>query len=95
MIPSLPPGWESYGDLWDETGLDAIVFGSAALVDAWCRLGLTLQEKTIPVAWGSACARAAERLLGRDVLVMKEPTLEGLVNALIEIRKRKTLEEEK
>jgi len=95
MIPSLPPGWESYGDLWDETGLDAVVFGSAALVDAWCRLELTLQEKTVPVAWGSACARAAERLLGRDILVMKEPTLEGLVDALSEIRKRKKLEEEK
>ena len=93
MVPGLPPGWESYPSLWEETGLDAVVFGSAALVRAWKTAGLSLPEGTVPVGWGTPCAAAAERLLGRKALVMAEPTLESLAALLAELKNTKFTEE--
>lgn len=93
MVPCLPPGWESYESLWEETGLDAVIFGSAALVRAWSTTGLSLPEGAVPVGWGTPCAGAAEQVLGRKALVMAEPTLESLAALLAELKKRKPTEE--
>lgn len=87
MVPSLPPGWESYKTLWKETGLDVLVFGSAALVEAWSRTAPPPPSATALIAWGKICGCAVERFFGRKSVVMEEPTLFGLEKKLTEIRK--------
>ncbi len=85
MIPSLPPGWESVADSWSQRAPDAVVFGSAALADAWASLGLPFPPDAVPVAWGEPCGRTVSRLFGRKASVMEEPSTEGLVGILVSI----------
>ena len=89
MTPSTPPGWENYLDLWDEIGLDALVFGSAALAEAWASLDLPWPEGAVPVAWGDICARRVEKLFGRKALPLPEPTLKSLAEVLALLKKDK------
>ena len=86
MILSLPPGWESYEALWDECGLDALVFGSAALAAAWSQTAPPPRPGTALVAWGETCGRAVERLFGRAPLVMQSADFDGIVAALAEVK---------
>lgn len=86
MLPSLPPGCESYENLWDECGLDALVFGSAALAAAWSASAPPPRPETALVAWGETCGRAVERLFGRAPLVMKSSDFHGLITALAEVK---------
>lgn len=86
MILSLPPGWESYEALWDECGLDALVFGSAALAAAWSQTAPPPRPGTALVAWGETCGRAVERLFGRAPLVMQSADFDGLVDVLEEVK---------
>jgi uroporphyrinogen III methyltransferase/synthase len=85
MIPSLPPGSDSLRELWEERAPNAVVFGSAALADAWAALGLDFPEGAVPIAWGEACGRAVERLFGRKASVMDAPSTEGLLRTLLKI----------
>ncbi|NLK19323.1 MAG: uroporphyrinogen-III C-methyltransferase, partial [Synergistaceae bacterium] len=87
MNLSPPPGMESYEELWEETGLDAVVFGSAALARAWTDLGLKLPRGAMTVAWGEVCARTVREALGCSPLVLPEPTLEGLKTVLCSLVK--------
>ncbi len=88
MRPAFPPGMEGYEDLWEETGLDAVVFGSAALVRAWRDLGLSLPKRTVTVAWGKVCAGAVREVLGQDPLILAEPTLEALAATLADLNEK-------
>ena len=72
----------------EETGLDAVVFGSAALVRAWRDLGLGLPKGTVPVAWGKVCAGAVREVLGQDPLILAEPTLEALAATLADLNEK-------
>lgn len=87
MVPSLPPGWESYLDLWDEIGLDAVVFGSAALAEAWAALAISWPGEATLVAWGEVCARRVEKLFGRKAAVLPAPDLESLGRVLATLKK--------
>ncbi|MGI6783681.1 MAG: uroporphyrinogen-III C-methyltransferase [Aminivibrio sp.] len=89
MNLSPPPGMESYMELWEETGLDAVVFGSAALARAWADLGLKLPQGAVGVAWGEVCAEAVRKVLGCNPLVLPEPTMEGLKTVLCRLAKGK------
>lgn len=89
MNPSPPPGMERYEELWEETGLDAVIFGSAALVRIWSDLGLRLPRGAVPVAWGEVCARTVREILGCSPLVLPEPTPEGLRTVLCRLAKGK------
>lgn len=85
MIPSLPPGAESLRELWADRPPDAVVFGSAALANAWATLGLDFPEGAVPVAWGETCGCAVERLFGRKACVMDAPSTDGLLRTLVDI----------
>jgi uroporphyrinogen III methyltransferase/synthase len=87
MISTTPPGMDSYRKQWDENGLDAVVFGSGALVEAWKEIIGDLPGKTIPVAWGQPCGETVRKVLKREPVIMAEPDLEGMVSTLKKIRK--------
>lgn len=86
MISTTPPGMDSYRKQWDENGLDAVVFGSGALVEAWKDMIGELPGNTIPVAWGQPCGETVRKVLKREPVIMAEPDLEGMVSALKKIR---------
>ena len=88
MRPALPPGMEGYEELWEETGLDAVVFGSAALVRTWRDLDLSIPKGTVPVAWGKVCAGAVREVLGQNPLILPEPTLEALAATLADLNNK-------
>ncbi|NLA91496.1 MAG: uroporphyrinogen-III C-methyltransferase, partial [Synergistaceae bacterium] len=88
MRPAPPPGMGGYEELWEETGLDAVVFGSAALVRAWRDLDLSLPKGTVPVAWGKVCAGAVREVLGQNPLILPEPTLEALAASLADLNNK-------
>jgi uroporphyrinogen III methyltransferase/synthase len=88
MVPALPPGWDSYETLWDECGLDALVFGSAALAAAWSEYAPPPGAAVRLVAWGETCGKTVERLFGQKPLVMKSADFQGLVSALAEVRRK-------
>lgn len=76
-------GEDLYRMCWEETGLDRIVFGSAALVKEWHRRFGDLPDKAQAVTWGVHCAEAVRDILKTKPVVMNTPDLEGLVKALI------------
>jgi len=86
MTPRELPGLEIAREHWETCGLDAAVFGSSALVEAWAERIGPLPAGTRPVAWGSECARAVEQVLGRKALRMATPDREGLIAALRGLR---------
>lgn len=80
------PGEELYREMWNEAPLHAVVFGSGALAEAWFEKFGPLPEGVVPVAWGSFCGGITEKLFGCEPLVMKNPSNEGLVEALRELK---------
>ncbi len=81
------PAEELYREMWGEVPLDVAVFGSGALVEAWHdRFGL-LPEGVVPVAWGAFCGETVKEVFGLEPLVMREPSNEGLLEALGRLRK--------
>lgn len=88
MIPKPLPGEELYRELWRQAPLHAVVFGSAALAEAWWDRFGGLPPGAVPVAWGETCARRIRELLetqregGRDVAVLESPDLPGLERVL-------------
>jgi uroporphyrinogen III methyltransferase/synthase len=89
MVPRELPGLDIAREHWSACGLDAVAFGSSALVEAWAERIGPLPEGTVPVAWGSECARTVERVLGRPGVKMSAPDTEGLIAALQEIKGRR------
>ncbi|MCF7936035.1 MAG: uroporphyrinogen-III C-methyltransferase [Synergistales bacterium] len=89
MNRTTPPGLASSRQQWTATGLDAVVFGSSALVEAWMDELGPLPGRTGAVGWGPVCADQIEKTFGVDPLTMEEPALEGLIEILTELRKTK------
>ncbi len=72
------PGEDLYPLCWDECPLHAVIFGSAALVEAWDRRFAPTGNEVAFIAWGEACAQAVRDILKREPLVMDTPSWEGL-----------------
>lgn len=83
------PGEEIYPLCWDESGLDCVVFGSAAMVEAWAARFGRSREGIIPVAWGTHCAEAIRETLSMEPEVMGDPSIEGLIECLTSLQRRK------
>ncbi|MCF7936699.1 MAG: uroporphyrinogen-III C-methyltransferase [Synergistales bacterium] len=92
MNQTTPPGLVSYRKQWADNGLHAVVFGSAALVEAWMDILGALPEKTRAVGWGPVCADQIRKTFGVEPLVMEAPTLEGLVDRLAGLKHTKEAE---
>ena len=94
MRPCLPPAFDSYVAMWEECGLDAVVFGSAALADAWSELAPPPPPDAYLIAWGRTCAEAVKRRFGREPIVMKSADVEGLTEALKTVQNRRYHDED-
>ena len=82
MSPREVPGLEVMREQWSACGLDAVAFGSAAMVEAY---GATIgnpPETAALIAWGSVCAQAVEENFGRSAIRLKEPSVTGLIEIL-------------
>ena len=94
MRPCLPPAFDSYVAMWEECGLDAVVFGSAALADAWSELAPPPPPDAYLIAWGRTCAEAVNRRFDREPIVMKSADVEGLTEALKTVQNRRYHDED-
>ena len=86
MIDRTPPGMESYRKQWDENGLDAVVFGSAGMAEAWKRILGGLPGGAVPVAWGKTCGEAVGKTFGTGPLIMEKPETESMIKTLKKIK---------
>ncbi|MDR1472578.1 MAG: uroporphyrinogen-III C-methyltransferase [Synergistaceae bacterium] len=82
MVPSRVPGLEVMREQWESCGVDAVVFGSSALVEEYARVIGSPPEGSSVIAWGTACADAAEANFGRRAVKMLTPDMDGLIHAL-------------
>lgn len=82
MVPVVVPAEELYREHWSESPLDAVVFGSAALAEAWRDRFGPLPEGCRAVAWGTNCGEAVRDLFGLEPSVMETPRLRALVETL-------------
>jgi uroporphyrinogen III methyltransferase/synthase len=82
MVPARVPGLEVMREQWDSCGVDAVVFGSSALVEEYARVVGAPPEGASVIAWGTICAEAAEEAFGRAAVRMPSPDMRGLVRVL-------------
>jgi uroporphyrinogen III methyltransferase/synthase len=85
MIPRDVPGLDIMREQWASCGLDAIIFGSSAMVEEYARaigddFGANL------AAWGALCAETVERVFGRKALILPSPDMDGLLSVLTSLR---------
>lgn len=82
MLPREIPGIEVMREQWQSCGVDAVVFGSAALVEEYARrLGPPPANAEL-IAWGSVCAEAVENCFARKPLKLPQPDMDGLIEVL-------------
>jgi len=82
MMPRELPGLDVAREQWGAGGPHALVFGSAALVEAYAeKLGAAPPNAEL-VAWGTICAEAVKSCFGRSARRLSEPSDAGLVNEL-------------
>ncbi|WP_281744422.1 uroporphyrinogen-III C-methyltransferase [Thermanaerovibrio acidaminovorans] len=86
MVPRGLPWRELILEHWQDTRPHAVVFGSAALAEAFADEFGPLPAGAVPVAWGEECAKRCGELFRRRGVVMASQDLDGLVSALLEIR---------
>jgi uroporphyrinogen-III synthase len=80
------PGLEVMREQWDACGVDAVVFGSSAMVEEYSlAIGFPPANAAL-IAWGSECGASIRRMLGREPVVMPSPNLDCLISSLIKIR---------
>lgn len=88
MSPREVPGLEVAREQWNACGLDAVVFGSAAMAEAYrASLGDPPRDAAL-ISWGSECARAVEENFKRSAVKLERPSVEGLIEALLGLRRR-------
>lgn len=85
MIPNSVPGLDVMREQWSECGVDAVVFGSAAFVEAYAKELGNPPESAELIAWGSVCAEAIEKNLHRTPIKLKTPDFNCLTETLAEI----------
>ena len=86
MIPRAVPGIEVMCEQWDMCGVDAVVFGSSAMAEAYASALGKPPDGTALVAWGSECGEAIRRIWGREAEIMPSPNMDGLVSSLKRFR---------
>ncbi|MDR0615882.1 MAG: uroporphyrinogen-III C-methyltransferase [Synergistaceae bacterium] len=85
MMPRDVPGLDIMREQWESCGLDAIIFGSSAMAEAYSgTIGRDFGARLI--AWGAPCAETVERVLGRKPLVLPAPDMDGLLSVLRRLR---------
>ena len=84
MVASPLPGEELYREHWSEAPLDAVLFGSAALAEAWRERFGPLPSGCRAVAWGPHCGLAVRELFGLTPLIMERPDGDSLLETLKE-----------
>jgi len=89
MADSTPPGMEFYRKQWDENGLDAVVFGSAGMAEAWKKILGGLPDGAVPIAWGKTCGEAVEKTFGTGPVIMEKPETESMIKTLKKIKNTK------
>jgi uroporphyrinogen III methyltransferase/synthase len=82
MIPRQVPGLDVMREQWESCGVDAVVFGSAALVEEYARSIGSPPDSALLIAWGEACAEAVLKNFGRTAAKLPTPDLGGLVEVL-------------
>jgi uroporphyrinogen III methyltransferase/synthase len=85
MKPRELRGFDVMCEQWESCGLDAVVFGSAALVEEYARVIGSPPDTAETIAWGSACADAILKIFGRKALKMSTPDIHGLIEVLKKI----------
>jgi uroporphyrinogen III methyltransferase/synthase len=85
MMPREVPGLDIMREQWESCGLDAIIFGSSAMAEAYAgAIGRDFGARLI--AWGAPCAETVERVLERKALVLPSPDMDGLLSVLRRLR---------
>jgi uroporphyrinogen III methyltransferase/synthase len=82
MAPRQVPGLDVMTEQWESCGLDAVVFGSAAMVEEYARVIGQAPDSTELIAWGSVCADAVQKHLGKNALRLPAPNIDGLIEVL-------------
>ncbi|MDR1943814.1 MAG: uroporphyrinogen-III C-methyltransferase [Synergistaceae bacterium] len=82
MTPREVPGLDVMREQWESCGLDAVVFGSAALAEEYSRVIGMPPDSARLIAWGAACADAAGKIFGRKIAKLSTPDISGLVETL-------------
>lgn len=94
MSPREVPGLEVAREQWNACGLDAVVFGSAAMAEAYREaIGLPPPGAAL-IAWGGECAKAVSENFQRSAVRLREPSVAGLVDALLGLPRRIITEED-
>lgn len=88
MLPETLPGEDLFREMWSEVPLDAVVFGSAALVEAWQKRFGHWPGSWVPVAWGDVCGQRITEVLHREPRIMPSPDMEGLFSVLYDLIER-------
>jgi uroporphyrinogen III methyltransferase/synthase len=86
MTPREVPGLDVMKEQWGACGLDAVVFGSSALVDEYSRVIGSPPDSAHLIAWGSVCAGAVEKNFGRKAERLLSPDVNGLEEVLKSLR---------
>ncbi len=89
MSPRAVPGLEVMREQWSQCGVDAVVYGSAAMVEEYKAILGDPPETAALIAWGSVCAKAIEENFGQKAIKLREPSVAGL----IEILKKRVMDE--
>lgn len=87
MVGRPVPGIEVMAEQWRVCGVDAMVFGSAALVEAYAEAMGSPPASAEVIAWGTVCAETAKRCFGREARKLDTPDMAGLVRALADCRR--------
>jgi uroporphyrinogen III methyltransferase/synthase len=82
MTPREVPGAEVMREHWDACGVDAVVFGSSAMAEAYFDAFGNPPGSSALIAWGDECGASVRKIFARDCLVMKTPDMTGLISAL-------------
>ena len=80
------PGLEVMREQWEMCGVDAVVFGSSALAEAYASVIGNPPDSAALVAWGDECGASVRRIWGREPEIMPSPDVRGLVSSLKKIR---------
>lgn len=87
MVERDVPGIEIMREQWASCGVDAVVFGSSALVETYSRAIGAPPEGAELIAWGSVCAKTIEEVFGRPARRLCTPDISGLVETLSAVRR--------
>jgi uroporphyrinogen III methyltransferase/synthase len=88
MRPRRVPGLEVMREQWEDCGVDAVVFGSSAMAEAYGEVMGTPPENASLIAWGRECGAAIRRLWNREPEIMPSPGADGLIASLIKVRNK-------